>query len=116
MLIDNETDTDDDILRQEVIFRVKLEREMRNGWSAGVAHLERINGSGGMSRQNSAGSLNSQEANTREAESTVPSILICINGQFESLLLVKESLREKVTVLIFAVSEHIIASHFTELH
>ena len=84
-------------------FRSKLERELRTGWSPSFGHYERLD-SGGGSGKHSLSSFNSNEGKHRDTDFNVPSILICINGQFDSLLLVKESLREKVPVLIFAVS------------
>lgn len=99
---DGETNTDDydEILQQEVLFRMRLERELRTGWSVpSVApHLE-----GNESDRHSLSSATSNEIKP-DFSSAVPSILICINGQYESLLLIKESLREKVSVLIVAVS------------
>lgn len=101
VLIDD--DTDGDVLREEVIFRNKLERELRMGWSHNFRQYERNVSNEGASDKHSVSSFNSHEGKSRETDYNVPSILICINGQFDSLLLVKESLREKVSVLIFAV-------------
>lgn len=108
VLIDD--DTNGDVLREEVIFRSKLERELRMGWSPNFRHYERHEScEGGASEKHSMSSFNSNEGKSRETNHNVPSILICINGQFDSLLLVKESLREKVSVLIFAVRKSRIA-------
>lgn len=94
ILIDDEESNTDTALEHEVLFRVKLEREFRNGWTPFVPHLERLN-NGGDSERHSLSSLASNET-------SIPSILVCLNGQYESLLLVKESLREKVSVLVLA--------------
>lgn len=105
-----ETTNSDDMLRQEVLFRVKLELELRNGWSSSVKEsvLERQR----RFSKISGISLTSAEAIAHEANTAIPSIVICINGQFDSLLMVKESLREKVYVLIFAVTSELNLSHF----
>lgn len=100
ILIDD--DSHDDILHQEMLFRTRLERELRNSWSKNVNEVLTT------SRKNSTISFMSDGIKSREMENdnnskAVPSILICVNGQFESLFLVKEFLRERVSVLIMAV-------------
>lgn len=97
ILIDD--DSHDDILRQEIVFRTRLEKELRNCWTK--YNADGINIS---SRRNSLTSITSDGIKNKELENeAIPSILICINGQFDSLLLVKEFLREKVSVLVMAV-------------
>lgn len=107
---------EDDLLERGVLFRVKLEREMRNGWSSSRPRFDRVTSriveatviapsvpAEDKHSLSSFGSDKMTDYSTTTTIQTIPSILICINGQFESLLLVKESLREKVSVLILAV-------------